>query len=59
MSYPADVNNQILKLKLALDDLEKKKKAGEYSNLPSDSKKLITDMEKATSDFFKILSKVK
>jgi hypothetical protein len=59
MSYPTDVNNELVKLKAALNDLEKKKKSTEYSNFPSDSKKLITDMEKATSDLFKILSKLK
>jgi hypothetical protein len=59
MSYPTDVNNEIVKLKAALDNLEKNKKSTEYSNLTSDVKKSLTNMEKATSELFKILSKVK
>lgn len=58
MSYPTDVNNQLIKLKAALDDLEKKKKTTEYAKLTSDAKKSINEMEKATLDLFKVLSKI-
>lgn len=59
MSFSNSENNELSKLKAALDDLERKKKTSEYSNLNNQSKKMITDMEKATRDLFNLLSKIK
>jgi hypothetical protein len=59
MSFSNSEHNELSKLKAALDDLERKKKTPEYSNLNNQSKKMITDMEKATKDLFELLSKVK
>lgn len=59
MSIPNSTNNELVKLKAALNDLEVKKKTSEYSNLSTEAKKSFTDMEKTTRDLFDILSKVK
>ena len=58
MSIPSSTNNELIKLKAALNDLEKKKKTPEYSNLTNEGKKSFTELEKATRDLFEILSKV-